>query len=92
MLYRSAFRITILAIAAILGATVITVAACAPASPNNQAQSGDPTKPPTPLPTNTPRVIFVNDDGIRKRVELVLNQSWNGRDRGDAMWIGHLEC
>ena len=24
--------------------------------------------------------------------ELVLNQAWNGRDRGDAIWIGHLEC
>ena len=23
---------------------------------------------------------------------LVLNQAWNGRDRGDAIWIGHLEC
>ena len=70
MLYRSAFRTTIPTIAAILVATVITVAGCAPASQNNQAQSGDPTKPPNPLPTNTPRVIFVNDDGIRKRVEL----------------------
>ena len=70
MLYRSAFRITIIAIAAILVATVITVTSCAPASQNNQTQSGDPTKPPTPLPTNTPRIIFVNDDGIRKRVEL----------------------
>ena len=23
---------------------------------------------------------------------LVLNQVWKGRDRGDAIWIGHLEC
>ena len=24
--------------------------------------------------------------------DLVLNQVWKGRDRGDAIWIGHLEC
>ena len=25
-------------------------------------------------------------------INLVLNQVWKGRDRGDAIWIGHLEC
>ena len=29
------------------------------------------------------------DDTIES---LVLNQAWNGMDRGDAIWIGHLEC
>ena len=70
MLCRSAFRTTSLASAAILGTTVITVAGCAPTSPNNQAQTGAPTKPPTPLPTNTPRVVIVYDNNTPFPVEL----------------------
>ena len=35
----------------------------------------------------------LNDDkDLFQEMRLVLNQSWNGRDRGDAIWIGHLEC
>ena len=55
-------RTTVLAIAAILVATAITVTACAPASPNNQAQNGSPTKAPISPPTNTPETIIIYQD------------------------------
>ena len=70
MLYRPTFRITILAIAAILVATVITVAACAPASPNNQAQNGSPTKAPTSPPTNTPETIIIYQDSTPVAIQM----------------------
>ena len=67
----SAARTTVLVIAAILvAAAVVAVAACAPASPNSQAENGTPTKVPTPLPTNTPRTIIIYQDSTPVAIQM----------------------
>ena len=70
MLNNSATRTTVLVIAAILVAAVVTIAACAPASPNSQAQNESPTKAPTPLPTNTPRAIIIYQDSTPVAIQM----------------------
>ena len=37
--------------------------------------------------TSTGTVVW-----LPRPLRVVLNQVWKGRDRGDAIWIGHLEC
>ena len=70
MINSSTVRTTVLPIAAILVATVITVVACTPASPNSQAQNGDPTEAPTQLPTNTPRTIIIYQDSTPVAIQM----------------------
>ena len=70
MITNTGFRATILVIAAILVAAVVTIAACAPASPNSQAQNGSPTKAPTPLPTNTPKTIIIYQDSTPVAIQM----------------------
>ena len=70
MTTNTGFRTTILAIAAIIVATVIAVVACAPASPNSQAQNGSPTKAPNPLPTNTPETIIIYQDSTPVAIQM----------------------
>ena len=70
MTTNTGLRTTVLVIAAILVATVITVAACAPASPNNQDQNGSPTKAPTSPPTNTPKTIIIYQDSTPVAIQM----------------------
>ena len=70
MTTNTGLRTTVLVIAAILVAAVTTVAACAPASPNNQAQNGSPTKAPTSPPTNTPETIIIYQDSTPVAIQM----------------------
>ena len=70
MTTNTGLRTTVLVIAAILVATVITVAACAPASPSSQAQNGSPTKAPTSPPTNTPETIIIYQDSTPVAIQM----------------------
>ena len=70
MTTNTGLRTTVLVIAAILVATVITVAACAPASPSSQAQNGSPTKVPTSPPTNTPETIIIYQDSTPVAIQM----------------------